>query len=155
METWAKTCGPLVVLFDPYPFGWNTFLLAMVLLERVFVLPSPGTGLTLAGGGGWVGGWVGGWDGFRVGLGFNILSIVFNIFSITRFWFGLGLRWVPGWLRVGSRWVPNLLRANVGVAMLVADCLVLVYGGASWGWSRVGLGLVSDGFKIGCSHGCV
>ena len=68
---------------------------------------------------------------------------------------GLGLGWVLGWLRVGSRWVPNLLRANLGVAVLAADGLVLVYGGASWGWSRVGLGLVSGGFKIGCSHGCV
>ena len=36
--------------------------------------------------------------------------------------------------------------------MLAADGLVLVYGGASWGWSRVGLGLLSGGFKIGCSH---
>ena len=32
--------------------------------------------------------------------------------------------------------------------MLAADGLVLVYGGASWGWSRVGLGLVSGGFKL-------
>ena len=44
-----------------------------------------------------------------------------------------------GWLRVGS-------------AVFAADGSVLVYGG---GWSRVGLGPVSRGFKTGFGHGCV
>ena len=84
-----------------------------------------------------------------------MLSIVFNVLSITRLWFRLGLGRVPGWLRVGSGWVSILLRANLGVAVLAADGLLLVYGGASWGWSRVGLGLVSGGFKVSFGHGCV
>ena len=32
---------------------------------------------------------------------------------------------------------------------------MLVYGEASWGWSRMGLGLVYGGFKNGFSRGCV
>ena len=81
-------------------------------------------------------GWVGlGW----VGLGWVGSSIVFNILSITRFWFRLGLGWVPGWLRVGSGWVPNLLRANLGVAVVAADGL------DSW--------VVSGRFRAGFGRG--
>ena len=69
---------------------------------------------------------------------FNILSIFLN--SITRLWFRLGVGYVPGWLRLGSAWVPSLLRANLWVAVLEVDGLVLVYGGASCAWSQAGLG---------------
>ena len=43
------------------------------------------------------------------------------------------------WLRLGFGWVPGLIW---GVAVLEVDGLVLVYGGAFWGWSRMGLKLV-------------
>ena len=62
----------------------------------------------------------------------------------------MGSSLAQGWLRVGSR--P--IRSKLGVAVLEVDGLVLVYGGASWGWSRLGLGLVSGGFKIGFGHRC-
>ena len=61
---------------------------------------------------------------------------MFNILSITRLWFRLGLGWVAGWLRLGSGWVSGLLRANLGVAVLKVDGLVLIF----WWRSRAGLG---------------
>ena len=57
-------------------------------------------------------GWVQAWHRF------NILSFVFNILSIARLWFRLGLGRVPGWLRVGSGWVPGLLTPTFRVAVL-------------------------------------
>ena len=50
-------------------------------------------------------------------IGFNIFSIVCNIISISRPGFGLG--WISAGFQVGS-----------GLA------------GASWGWARMGSGLV-------------
>ena len=53
-------------------------------------------------------------------------------------WVYGGFQLAQAWLRMGSRPIES----KFGVAVLEVDGLVLVYGGASWGWSRMGLGLV-------------
>ena len=62
----------------------------------------------------------------------------------------MGSRLAQAWLRVGSR--PIERKFGGGCAEIG---LVLVFGGASWGWPRMGLGLLYGGLKNGFGHGCV